>query len=159
MIYKSLALLVVCFLANSSYCQELISAAGEANSNDELTIEWSLGEVSVATISTPTLVLSQGIHQGLGNKVVSGINLKELTLTAYPNPTSDELKIDLPTEVNLSDNWSYMLLDQKGATLLSKPISGHQESVSLTGFKSSTYLLQILQNDRIVENFRIIKSN
>lgn len=86
-----------------AFSQELrlISSSGTYSTSATHSVEWSIGEVVVATSTSGSHHLTQGFHQS--NVFVTGIKeLSELEISVYPNPTSSYITIDSPNALRLT---------------------------------------------------------
>jgi len=79
---------------------------------------------------------------------VSDLNLSEIVV--YPNPTSKNLTIKLPT--NSYNNGKFSLVDLQGRTILTKEINQTEESLLLDYLSEGIYLLTIsVDNQKITK--------
>jgi len=137
--------------------QETFSSSGY-NSNGNLgLISYSVGQVAVDASTGSNGSLIQGIQQPyeifpiLGNDILD-INLR---LIAYPNPTTDQLFLNIE---NIQDkNFYYQLFNLDGKLLLIDKCENNQTHINLNEFPPSTYLLTINENNTVIKSFRIIK--
>lgn len=85
---------------------------------------------------------------------VSDLNLSEIVV--YPNPTSGNLTIKLPT--NSFNNGKFSLVDLQGRTILTKEINQTEESLSLDYLSEGIYLLTIsVDNQKITKKIVLEK--
>jgi ABC-type uncharacterized transport system substrate-binding protein len=82
-----------------------------------------------------------------------GINL---SVTAYPNPTTDFLTLRID-EFEIS-NLSYQLYDVNGKLLQSEKITGNQTSIVMSNLVLATYFVKVVQGNKEVKTFKIIKT-
>jgi hypothetical protein len=95
-----------------------------------------------------------------GNFTYSQIELIEFnaginTITAGPNPTSDAVIIYM--QFNSNEKTRYELSDLNGRILLKEMITGSSTRINLGRFANSTYFLHVIQNEKAVKSFKIIK--
>ncbi len=64
----------------------------------------------------------------------------------YPNPASEELKIQLPAD---SNNAVVEFYDYIGRLALSKKISKTSNNINIQELSSGVYILKVLANDKI----------
>ena len=121
--------------------QETFSSSGFNSNGNSGLISYSVGQVSVGFFTGNNGSLTHGVQQPyeifstLGDDILN-INLK---LTAYPNPTIDQLfNID-------------------GKLLLIDKCENNKTHINLNEFPPNTYLLSISENNTVIKSFTIIK--
>ncbi len=138
--------------------QAIPSAGGDAFGSGG-SASYSFGQVAFYTHGGATGMEAQGVQQPyeifvvLGLDHASGINL---SLTAYPNPTTDFL--NLRVEYDTHPDLSYQLFDINGKLLDNRPIKGNETSIAMSHYSSGTYLIKVIQNNQEVKSFKIIKN-
>ena len=73
---------------------EVITSAGSSSSMPNTQLTWTLGEMSIATFSSPQVTLTQGFNQA--DLVVTAVedDFPEMwEVTAFPNPVSEVLRV------------------------------------------------------------------
>jgi len=89
---KKIVFILIAFISGVCHAQtiesQLIPATGNSMSNGTFTLDYSIGEIAIATISSPSNYLTQGLHQSTFVSVSTDI----LTSTSsyiqlYPNPS------------------------------------------------------------------------
>ena len=136
--------------------QEIVSPAGKHFSNETMQISWTLGEPVINTFQGESKMLTQGFHQS--KLIVTAVNeMPELALDikAYPNPTTNFLKVEVKNEG--SPNLHYTLYNMEGKVLSHKPIDHDISEISMINYAPSTYFLKISENSRELKTFKIIK--
>ena len=136
--------------------QEVVSSGGETQQAGRYEISWTIGEPVIETISTGAYILTQGFHQpGLTVTPVNEIEIANLELKVYPNPTSEYILIQLN---KLENDPAFSLYSIKGKLLVRKSISKYETSVDLKNYASGSYLLKISQaRTQMLQTFKIIK--
>ena len=79
--------------AGSVSAQEVVSTQGDSYSNGIGKIDFTLGEVDIATGTDGTNDLTQGFHQTNWNFVGLEDYAPDYQVTIFPNPTQDVLNI------------------------------------------------------------------
>ena len=139
--------------------QQAIPSTGGDASGSGGSASYSIGQVVYTTNGAATGVEAQGVQQPyeifvvLGLDHVSGINL---SLAAYPNPTTDFLNLRVEYETN--PDLSYQLFDINGKLLDNRPIEGNETAIAMSHYVSGTYLLKVIKNNQVVKSFKIIKN-
>lgn len=140
----------------------IIAAGGGVASVNNLSLEWTLGEVATESIKSPTSLYTEGYHQPV-LMVVKNISVPELVssrkINVFPNPATSTINILLgfTPETNLSVS----LMDMHERILLKKQIPSNNRSLQLNvnRFAKGTYLLIISNaNGSIFQSYKIIKA-
>lgn len=123
------------------------SASGGVITTNNFTLEWTLGEMAVETISTQTSMYTQGFHQPKLKvdkiHLLPDIMLSNKVLNVYPNPVSSLLTIEVGfiSDVSLF----LMLFDAKGHLLLKQQVLPKERviHIDIQHYNQGTYFLQI----------------
>lgn len=140
----------------SQISEQVISASGGNGNNENLSIEWTVGEPVISTLLNESMIVTQGFHQ----PVLEVTPLKTptellFTIEAYPNPTQDLIWIKL--DDNEIEGLQFLLHDVYGKSLVKNPFNSNTESVNMSAFPAGVYFLKIIQSDQEIKTFRIIK--
>ncbi len=132
----------------------ILSSAGNTSSNSEASICWTLGECftgnhegSLITVSHGFLIIETSVN--ISN------TLAEFDVLVYPNPFSDN--IFLRIENLKSKNLSYSFHDLKGELLIHRNIKTSISEIKLKEYSPSIYILNVLEDNKIIRSFKIIK--
>jgi hypothetical protein len=138
--------------------QQTNPATGGNASGNGGSASYSVGQVFYISSNGTTGSVSQGIQQAYEITVETGIDdLENITLlcSAFPNPTTDYINL----KVNSKDlkALSYYLFDINGKLLDSKKLDINEVSIDMSTYISATYFLKIIQNNKEIKSFKIIK--
>jgi hypothetical protein len=160
-----IAMCITFLLAASLSAQEVspqvISSAGEFNvsSDNSISLSWTLGELVISTVTSTDnqLVLTQGFQQS--NLIADAIKVHPelgITITVYPNPTSELVNIRLASP--LEGNTMIYLTSPDGREVFNdKLMQGDLTmQISMHEYPSGTYFLRI-QNGIKLNVYKIIK--
>jgi hypothetical protein len=139
--------------------QESINTTGGNASGSGGSVSYSVGQVVYQTSSGTNGSVAVGVQQPFEISVVIGIEEFKsinLSLLAYPNPTSDYLTLSID-EFEIS-NLAYQLYDMNGKLLQNKKITGNKTSIVMSNLTPATYFLKVTQNNIEVKTFKIIKN-
>jgi hypothetical protein len=103
--------------------------------------------------------VAQGVQQPFEISVITGLEETKginLTVSAYPNPTTDNLTLSL-TDIYAS-KLSYQLYDMQGKLLQSEKITGNQTSIIMSNLVPANYFVKVIQGNKEVKTFKIIKN-
>jgi hypothetical protein len=153
-----LVLLALVFAAATSYAQEVVASSGNSGSAAGYTVDWTLGEPVIETISGSGNILTQGMHQTkLLATAISETELPGLEVKVYPNPTGRFLKIEI---IQTGDEqFFYEISDITGRKSVLKQMQTNTEEIDMGSYVSGIYFLNVVsQNHKIVKVFKIIKN-
>jgi hypothetical protein len=138
--------------------QESINAAGGNASGSGGSMSYSVGQIVYTTNTGTNGSAAQGVQQPYEISAVIGIeefNGTNLHVSIYPNPTTDYLTLSIGEFV--ISNLSYQLYDINGKLLQNEIITSHQTSIVISNLVSGNYFIKVLQGDKEVKTFKIIK--
>ena len=154
------ATLLACMFSLSTVsAQESVNATGGNASGSGGSASYSVGQVVYTTNTGTNGSVAQGVQQPFEISVVTGLEEAKginLSVTAYPNPTTDYLTLSIG-EFEIS-NLSYQLYDMNGKLLQSEKITGNQTSIVMSNLVPATYFIKVIQNNKEVKTFKIIKN-
>lgn len=159
---KTLKLSLLLFLnlwILSVQAQQVVTTSGGEASGTGGTSNYSIGQVVYTTINGAGNSVAQGVQQPYEISVATGLeeNLGiDLEFTAYPNPAKEFLT--LKTDNNQLKQLSYQLTDIKGTLIETKKMEGNEASINMQSLLPATYFLIVLDNQKVVRTFKIIKN-
>ena len=142
------------FFSAIVYGQEVISSQGDTYSNGNNSIDFTIGEPVIATVSDGTNDLTQGFHQTL----LTIVNVEDLdvmfSVNIFPNPTSDMVKLNIEKYEGLS----YQIFDVAGKLIIKDIITDQKTSVNVSNYPKGTYLLTLTNQEKNkIKSYKIIK--
>ncbi len=161
-------ILLLCFIiigGGSIHAQssnpEIISSAGDSFQGANMQIDWTLGELAINTLQSPSLLLTQGFHQ----PVYTITSLAELPvevgqISVFPNPGSAWLEVLFAFDQNRQVQ--IQLFDLQGRLLTSNALQGQEFSkrMDIRKFASGHYVLNIfVDGTQYSQSFIIQKRN
>ncbi len=147
------------FLSIPSYCQneimQTISPAGGNGSNNNMSLDWSLGQTAVSTLFSDQAILTQGLLQeDILITHVGPLSDKLPEISIYPNPTAGDLIIVISDNMPLI----YNLTDLNGRLLLKGQCLDIENSLDLKDLPSGEYILNISDNiNHYANSYKITK--
>lgn len=145
----------------------VLASEGGIDSNMDISLEWTLGEIAVATLYTKSTMITEGFHQS--NLIVSDYyetTNSKLThqsnskIKVVPNPVKSIVVIQMESSEESTLNIS--LFNLAGTQLLEKLNQNPTDSLelNLNDFPSGIYLLRFTdQEGRLVRTFKLSKIN
>lgn len=145
-------------LATGLFAQQSIPAAGGNAIGFGGSVSYSVGQTFYHVQSDTSGEVRQGVQQPYEIYTVS-INDETsiaISLSIYPNPTSDILTLDIKENIPLQ--YKYLLFDAQGKLIDSNPISDKQTQLSFGVLPPGVYMLNIVNDKRVVKVFKIVKN-
>lgn len=136
---------------SQSISNQVVSTSGSSGSGGGLFVDFTVGEIVVQSLSSSNYIVTQGFHQTyIENVSVDNQPGLQVKIELYPNPTADEVTVQLSGE-ELPDMLA-SLYDATGRMLMSRLLfEGNQQSATLKvdvrSLAAGTYYIQ-LQNDK-----------
>ncbi len=138
--------------------QEVVSTQGESYSNASANIDFTIGEVIIATGTDGTNDITQGFHQTNWNFVGLEDFAPNYEATIFPNPTEDVLNIRTST----FENVTYTLYDAQGKLVMQNMLSAEQTPIQVSQLAPGSYSLTLNKpmrehQDLLLKTFKLIK--
>lgn len=155
------SVLMILFLTECPFqvcAQQAITTGGGTFTDNGGSLSVSIGLVAYTNHTGDTGTVSQGVQQpyeisALG--IETDENAYSLSFQAFPNP-SDGLLI-LKGEVPQGKKVIWQLTDSHGKTLDSRRIISDETLLDLSKRTAGLYFLKLVQGNRVVRSFKIIK--
>jgi len=152
------ALLAFIFSLSTLSAQESINAAGGNASGSGGSASYSVGQVFYQTHTGTNGSVAEGAQQAYEISVVTAIEEAagiNLIARAYPNPTTDYLNLDVQDFE--TSTLHFQLYDMQGKILLDEKIQGNITSIDMSKLMPAIYFVRVIQGQREVKIFKIIK--
>ena len=159
--HKKLELSVVLLLGlglSGLHAQEAIPASGGNGSGTGGSVSYTIGQVVYNTNTGTNGTEAQGVQQPFEISVVTAIEeakVISLEFVVYPNPAKDY--VILKTGTYDVENLNYYLYDSNGRLLDKDKVQGNETTISMRTLLPSTYFLKVIDNNRVIKIFKIIK--
>jgi hypothetical protein len=159
--YKKVILSVVLIAGLSlySFAQQAVATAGGNASGSGGTAGYTIGQTVYVAVEGTGGTVTPGIQQSFEISAITGINESpnfEIAVYAYPNPTSDDLKLTITgNEIAVL---SFQLFNMKGELIQSRRIENHVTVINMKELPSALYILKITQVNKEIKAFNIIKN-
>ncbi len=157
---RLLLILIVVRISLAGISQEIITSSGDYYSNEDITLEWTIGEGVTETYEENEIILNQGFQQNIEiiQLPTKNNNLDDIKVTIYPNPAGEIVNIDISTSDDFELNID--LYDIQGNNLYTVKKNNGQPSIQieLPELPAGEYILKIYsRNNNINKAFKIIK--
>ena len=157
--YKKVKISVLLLgLGLTAQAQQATTATGSDASGSGGTVAYSVGQIVYTTNTGTNGSVAQGVQQPYEISIVLGIDNHtiNLELTAYPNPTTNFLTLNVGN-AELS-TLNFQLYDILGKLIESRKIISSSETIAIENLPTATYFLKITNNNNEVKTFKIIKN-
>ena len=149
-------LLVISLGLTKLNAQEAVTTSGGNASGSGGSISYTVGQVVYTSNKSSSGSISQGVQQPYEISIVSGIeDLLGITLTAFPNPTTNNLTLKI--ENKEEKQFVASLFDINGRQLSKQVIANSETTIPMEQFIGSTYFLKVFDGKKEIKTFKIIK--
>ena len=140
------------------YAQQNTVATGGNATSSSGSVSYTVGQLDYISAHNSTGTISQGLQQPYEILIVSGIERKDIQLSAsvYPNPSSDFVLLTI--EEIETEKMTCGLYDIEGRLISSLKLTGLQTIIPLSNLPNASYLLKIYNDTAILKIFKIIKN-
>ena len=156
--YKKVKISVLLLgLGLTSQAQATTATGGDASGSGGA-VAYSVGQIVYTTNTGTTGSVAQGVQQPYEISIVLGIedNSINLGLSAYPNPTTNYLTLNVGN-FELS-TLNFQLYDISGKLIERRKIISISETIAMENLPTATYFLKVSNNNNEVKTFKIIKN-
>jgi hypothetical protein len=140
------------------HAQELPVTSGGESTGSGGTVSYSIGQVFYETKNGSNGSVADGVQQAYEISILTaleGTKSVNITVNAFPNPTTSDLTLTVGN-LNLS-TLSFQLYDIQGKLLQKEKITGTTTTIPMATFLTATYFLKVMQGNKEVKTFKIIK--
>ena len=154
---KTVALLLVGFGITTVQAQQATGATGGNASGSGGTVSYSVGQIVYTTNTGSDGSVAEGVQQAYEIFSVGIIDTElNISLQVYPNPTTDFLTLNVGKAA--ISNLNFQLYDITGKLIENKKITSTTETIRMENLPSATYFLKVVNNNKEVKTFKIIKN-
>jgi hypothetical protein len=150
-----------CFAQKIPSTISVISAQGGFDKTESISLEWTLGENFIETVSLEDNIFTQGFHQSFSSASTLAIDPIPENLfksVVYPNPVNSLLNINLTTSEE--SKYKISLYEITGRFIKQSSVNTKDSSITInvTDLSSGMYILQISNSKgSLIETHKIIK--
>lgn len=137
------------------WAQRCTDASGGEATGHGGTASYSIGQIDYVTASGSGQNITQGVQQPYEILVVSDGG--EVCINLAPNPTTAFVVLSI--ECTKEDNYSYEIYDVLGKFLGQKNLTRGETNISVANFADAVYFMRVLNNEKQVRTFKIVKTN
>ncbi len=134
--------------------QEVVSTQGDSYSNANGSVDFTIGEVVINTVTNGSNDLTQGFHQTHWNFLGVDDNAPKMEAAVYPNPVGSELHISVQEFTALQ----YALTDASGRLIESGTLQDELTLLKVESLAPGAYQL-VLTNaeNQALKTFKLVK--
>ena len=141
----------------SIQAQQTTASAGGDASGIGGTFSYSIGQVVYTYNYGTDVIVAQGVQQPFEISTLGLDNYQiNLVMQTYPNPTKDYLVLNVHA-LDLS-NMIFQLYDVNGRLIETRTMFSPIETICMMNLPSSVYVLKVINNNKEVKSFKIIKN-
>ena len=154
---KIIALIIFgCSIISIQAQQTTVSAGGDASGIGG-TFSYSIGQVVYTYNYGTDVIVAQGVQQPFEISILGLDNYHiNLVMQTFPNPTKDYLVLNVHA-LDLS-NMIFQLYDVNGRLIETRTMFSPIETICMMNLPSSVYVLKVINNNKEVKSFKIIKN-
>ncbi|MDY0200907.1 MAG: T9SS type A sorting domain-containing protein [Bacteroidales bacterium] len=141
-------------LSITLWAQQAVVSGGEYHKSDAGSISWSLGETAISTLKTSEYIITQGQQQSMLTVTTIGTDPGSISITAYPNPTSNYIFIEVVGEIT---NLKYEVYTVNGLNIAGKPFDSNPQKIAFGQLNSGVYLIRIQRDNQTIKTLRVVK--
>ena len=150
---KRLLLFGALTLSLNSLGQEVVSTQGDSYTNANGSIDFTIGEVVINTVTDGTNDLTQGFHQTNWNFLGVEDFAPNYEAIIFPNPTEDVLNI----RTSAFENVTYTLYDAQGKLVMQDKLSAEQTPIQVSQLAPGNYSITLSNGTQELKTFKLIK--
>lgn len=136
--------------------QLALPASGSDASGPGGSVSYTIGQVAYSTVDGQNGTENQGVQQPYEIFTVAVEEVASFECIVYPNPTDGLIILEV---VNYPiQALHYQLSDLQGRLLLANDLQGAETSIFMENLPAATYFLTVLQHDKKVKSYKIIKN-
>lgn len=155
--YKIMLIGLISGLGFKAQAQESPTSAGGNAFSAGGSVSYSVGQIGYTSNTGSNGSVASGVQQPFEISVMTGIEPKaKITLAAFPNPTTGILTLTVKNAK--TENLTYQITDVEGKLVFESFLTGKTSKVNLSDKSSGTYFISIIEDNKAIKSFKIIKN-
>ena len=146
---------MVLAMAVASFAQSTVATAGGKATGDG-SMSFTIGQTVYTSVSGEGGTLSQGVQQAYVITAETGVDLVEIQLRAFPNPTNDVLNLTVGGDD--FQKVTYALYNNTSKLMTKGTVSGSEAQISMATYKAGVYFLEVKADGKAVKRFKVVKN-
>lgn len=133
-------------LFGQSLSPNVIASSGNVDVTNNITLEWTLGEVFVKTGQVNTNYLTEGYHQPITVKSIDDNTNSTYSISIAPNPVNSILYITISSEEN--EQLTIRLMNANAKILYTDKANSNNDlkEIDMSSYQSGMYILNIISD-------------
>lgn len=153
---RSIILILSAIFIQNICAQQTVPVTGGEATGSGGNSSYSVGQIAFSSYSNSATSINQGIEQPYEIYEITNIkNISNIELSLFPNPTNGYITLKIP-EINFS-GYNYKLYNVYGQLIETINIESPDTRINLGKQASATYLLKVLQDQKEIKLYKIIK--
>lgn len=144
----------------SAIAQNAVAAAGGNTSSESGSLSYTVGQTFYTAGSNPEGASVQaGVQQAYVISTATAVADEPQAFelyAAYPNPVKDQLS--LRTKSDTAEKLVYQILDAQGKLLAQDKVAGTITSINMAQFTPAVYIVRVVDGQKTVASFKVIKN-
>ena len=156
---KILILFCVLMTGFGAYAQSAVSASGGESSGSGGSASYTIGQTFYSANVVTSGQVSEGVQQAYEIYDVTEVQnplSANISLSAFPNPTSDFLTLRIDGEY--ISGLDCAMYDISGKEIMHQRISSSETSIDMQSIPSATYFFRVTKEKNEVKTFKIVKN-
>ena len=149
----------VLWWAVSAFAQSDFVPAGGVATGEAGTVTYTVGQIAVQNADNGDKNVLEGVQQPYEIQTVGVDDYPGITLDAvvYPNPTQHSVQLKISNYEIPDNGLKAQLYDANGKLLEIYTISDLLTQFDLSRFPTATYQLRVMEGNRLLKTFRVVK--
>ena len=93
-------------------------------------------------------------NYGISITSLKNIELDNLEITIFPNPSTDYININLSSELDIN-KFYFKIMDVNGNEVLKNTIYYHHSKINISNLSAGLYFLQLYNENRLLKTSKI----
>ncbi len=147
-------------VAFTAFCQSGIVTTGGTASSNGGTATYTVGQIADQRVEANGKYIIEGVQQPyeISNVGVNNYPGIQLEAVLYPNPTNQFVRLRI-SNFEIPDNGlSAQLYDINGKLLQVFNVVDLETEMDLSSYAAASYHLRIMDNNRLLKTFKIVKN-
>lgn len=150
-------LVVTSFCYSQSLSRSVISPKGGFDNTDNISLEWTLGESFIETLTKEDVIITQGFQQSYNSRLLE-INEYAIHIQIFPNPAISDINVYIDSSINKKLLLSFYDVHGRIVKVESAFTDNQNTVVDISNFSSGVYLLNISDLEGLlIKTHKIIK--
>ncbi len=137
----------------TGFTQEVIATQGDSYSNENASVDFTIGEVVINTLTDGVNDVTQGFLQTNWNFVDMVDHTPNFEVVIFPNPAEDILNI----QTNSFENITYSIYDALGKLILQDKLQAELTPIPTSNLASGFYTVTLNEEGRNLKTFKLAK--